>query len=154
MSFLKSSLATASLAVITFCLAGCGGGSDRPELGTVTGTITFDGEPLKGIAVVFFPDSGRPARGKTNAEGKYDLTYIRDTKGTKIGHNRVEVAPDEEGEDDSEGEGGESAPAKASGKPKKPRIPTRYNTKSELEADVKPGENVFDFKLTSDAAAK
>lgn len=29
------------------------------------------------------------------------------------------------------------------------QIPPRYNRESELEADVKPGENTFDFSLTS-----
>jgi hypothetical protein len=140
----------AALAAMAFCAAGCGGASDRPELGQVTGTVTLDGEPLKGIAVVFFPDSGRPARGKTDAEGKYELTYIRDTKGTKLGHNRVEIAPDEEGAEEEE-EGDEAAP-KPKAKGAKPKIPAKYNTKSELEADVKPGDNVFDFKLESGAA--
>ena len=32
-----------------------------------------------------------------------------------------------------------------------PRIPPRYNTASELQREVKPGEeNVFDFDLTTD----
>ncbi|OAI53284.1 hypothetical protein AYO47_05120 [Planctomyces sp. SCGC AG-212-M04] len=137
----------AAMAVFALSLVGCGSNSDQPELGQVTGTITLDGEPLNGIAVVFYPDSGRPARGKTNAEGKYDLTYIRETKGTKVGHNRVEVAPDEEGGED-EAESDEAA-AKPKAKGGKPKIPAQYNTKSILEADVKPGENVFDFKLES-----
>lgn len=144
---LKATFFTTAMAVVVLNLAGCGSSSDRPELGQVTGTITLDGEPLKGIAVVFFPDNGRPARDTTDSEGKYELTYIRETKGTKVGHNRVEVAPDEEGGED-EGENDE-APAKPAAKSKKPKIPARYNTKSELEADVKPGVNVFDFKLES-----
>jgi hypothetical protein len=143
----KESFVTAAMAVAVLNLAGCGSSSDRPELGQVTGTITLDGEPLKGIAVVFFPDNGRPARGKTNAEGKYDLTYIRDTKGTKLGHNRVEIAPDEEGGDE-DGEG-EEIQSKPKGKSAKPKIPAQYNIKSILEASVQPGENVFDYKLTS-----
>lgn len=133
-------------------LAGCGGPSDQPELGQVKGTVTLDGKPLGDTEVVFYPDSGRPARGRTDAEGKYELTYIRETPGTKVGHNRVEIAPSEEG-GDVEAEvaaatQGETPAAKA-GKPGKPVIPERYNSKSELEADVKPGENTFDFKLES-----
>ena len=151
MRFVKESFVTAAMAVVVLSLAGCGSTSDQPELGQVTGTITLDGEPLKGIAVVFYPDSGRPARGKTSPEGKYELTYIRETKGTKVGHNRVEVAPDEEGaEEEESGDGsGEEQVQKPKAKGAKPKIPARYNTKSELEADVKPGENVFDFKLES-----
>ena len=147
MRLVNESFVTAAMAVALLSMAGCGSSSDQPDLGQVIGTITLDGEPLKGIAVVFFPDNGRPARGKTSAEGKYDLTYIRETKGTKVGHNRVEVAPDEEGGED-EGENDEAA-SKPKAKGGKPKIPAQYNTKSILEADVKPGENVFDFKLES-----
>lgn len=129
---------------------GCGGSSDQPELGQVTGTITLDGQPLRGIDVVFQPDSGRPARGRTDADGKYELTYIRQTKGTKVGPNRVEIAPSEDGEiEESENSGEENKPAAKPSKSGKPKIPARYNVKSELERDVKAGKNTFDFELKS-----
>lgn len=125
--------------------------SDQPELGQVTGTITLDGKPLTGVAVVFQPENGRPARGMTNAEGKYELVYIRQTKGTKVGPNRVEVAPSEEGEEsegDEPGDGDSQAASKKS-KSAKPTVPAKYNTKSELKVDVKSGSNTFDFQLES-----
>lgn len=141
-----------ALTVMLLSLTGCGGSGDQPDLGQVQGTITFDGKPLSGVVVVFQPDSGRPARGRTDAEGKYELTYIRQTQGTKVGHNRVEVAPSEEEDDTADAEADtESVSNKRPGKFKsgKPKIPARYNIKSELEADVQPGENTFDFELTS-----
>jgi hypothetical protein len=145
-----------SLWVVSLALCGCGSSDDRPELGQVTGTITMDGQPLVGTVVVFSPDNGRPARGKTDAEGKYELTYIGETRGAKIGHHRVEIAPNEEGEDESEIEAataGEDVSApNTSVKPGKISVPSRYNTDSVLEADVKAGENVFDFKLESQPA--
>lgn len=129
---------------------GCAPG-DQPELGQVTGTVKLDGKPLSGVAVVFQPDSGRPARGMTDAEGKYELTYIRDTKGTKIGSNRVEIAPSEEDvveeEPESSGEETQSGPPKPS--TGKPKVPPKYNIRSELKADVKAGDNTFDFDLQS-----
>lgn len=155
---MKSILAgrlAAALSVMLLSLTGCGGPSDQPDLGQVHGTITLDGKPLSGIAVVFQPDNGRPAHGRTDAEGKYELTYIRDTRGTKIGRNRVEIAPSEEGEEENESAetdpDTESRPAKRPFKSGKSKIPARYNIKSELEADVKPGDNTFDFELTSKA---
>ena len=136
--------------VSLFFQPGCGGLSDQPELGQVTGTITLDGKPLSGIAVVFQPESGRPARGMTDAEGKYELTYIRQTKGTKVGPNRVEIAPSEDGEpEESENADEESTSVTKRPKSGKPTIPSRYNVRSELKADVKAGENTFDFELES-----
>jgi hypothetical protein len=134
-----------------FLMSGCGPSGDQPELGTVTGTVTLDGKPLAGVAVVFQPDSGRPARGRTNAEGKYELTYIRQTKGTKVGPNRVEIAPSEEGEATEESaSGGEESPAGSlKSQADKPVVPARYNMKSELKVDVKSGSNTFDFALES-----
>ena len=143
-----------ALSVLLLSLSGCGGSGDQPELGQVSGTITLDDKPLSGVAVVFQPDDGRPARGTTDAEGKYELTYIRETRGTKVGHNRVEIAPSEEGEEDAdEPEGDVDSDSPQAKQPvnsrKAPSVPARYNTQSELEADVKPGKNRFDFKLKS-----
>lgn len=141
-----------ALSVILVSITGCGGGGDQPDLGQVQGTITFDGKPLSGIVVVFQPDNGRPARGRTDAEGKYDLTYIRNTRGTKVGHNRVEIAPSEEEDFDVEAESdpdGNAPRRPAKFKSGKPKIPPKYNIRSELEVDVQPGENTFDFELTS-----
>ena len=152
MKLIQAGRLAVALSVILLSLTGCGGSSDQPDLGQVQGTITFDGKPLGGVVVVFQPDSGRPARGRTDADGKYELTYIRDTLGTKVGHNRVEVAPSEEEDDPAEDNVDPDSPeGKRPGRFKsgKPRIPARYNIKSELEADVQPGENTFDFELTS-----
>ncbi|TWT30017.1 transthyretin-like family protein [Blastopirellula retiformator] len=139
-----------ALSVILLGLPGCGGPSDQPDLGRVHGTITIDGTPLSGVVVVFQPESGRPAHGRTDANGQYELTYIRDTRGTKVGRNRVEIAPSEEEDEPAQDESDteevqRSRPTKSG----KPRIPARYNIKSELEADVQPGDNTFDFELTS-----
>ena len=133
-----------------FFQAGCGGRGDQPDLGQVAGTITLDGKPLSGIAVVFQPDSGRPSRGMTDAEGKYELTYIRQTKGTKVGSNRVEIAPSEDGEAEGLEIGDDESKSDTKrSKSGKPTIPSRYNARSELKADVKAGKNTFDFKLES-----
>lgn len=144
------------LSLLSLSMWGCGPSSDQPELGLVTGTVTLDGEPLQRVAVVFSPDNGRPARGRTDLSGKYELTYIHDTMGTKVGHNRVEIAPSEEDEQEEEEQAtaGETiSTAKPPAMREKPKVPARYNTKSILEADVKPGKNVFDFKLESKPSA-
>lgn len=143
---INHSVLTVAMSVLFLNLPGCGGVSDQPDLGLVTGTVTMDGAPLTGVQVTFQPDDGRPAIGTTNADGKYKLTYIRNTPGCKVGHNKVEIGV-AEGEDENvaQSEGETTAPKMT--KSGKPPIPARYNSKTELEADVKPGENTFDFDL-------
>lgn len=144
-------ICSALLVLSLFCLCqmGCGSRGDQPELGTVHGTVTLDGQPLVGVSVVFQPDNGRPSRGTTDAEGKYELIYIRQTKGAKVGPHRVEIAPSEDGgveETEGDSEEGSAAGSKPAGKPK---VPARYNSKSELNVEVKSGANKLDFELKS-----
>ena len=142
--------AAIAVCVPVLFFSGCGPASDRPELGLVTGTVTLNGEPLSDVVVVFKPDYGRPARGKTDTDGKYELTYIGRTRGCKVGHNRVEIAPTEEGEEDSEDASNTENVGPAARPQRGPAaVPARYNSKSELEAEVQPGSNTFDFALRS-----
>ncbi len=62
--------------LIAACLAGCGG--DGLQLVQVNGTVTLDGQPLVGAAVIFHPDGGRPSVGETDSEGRYSLKYTVD----------------------------------------------------------------------------
>ncbi|QDT27322.1 hypothetical protein Enr10x_26390 [Gimesia panareensis] len=134
------------LALLALCVSftGCGGGlNDQPDLGLVTGTMTFEGSPLSGASVTFMPDSGRPASATTDAAGNYELVYIRNTKGCKIGHNKVVITSVVEGANEMEAEGDDGAPAEST----KEKLPAKYNTDTELEADVKAGENTINFDL-------
>lgn len=132
---------------MTLCLSilGCGdAGSDQPELGLVKGVVSIDGEPLDGASITFYPDSGRQATATTDADGNYELIYIRTTKGCKLGHNKVVISTLTEAEDAAE----EGDDAKIEVKRVAEKIPRKYNSRTKLEADVKPGDNTFDFKLT------
>lgn len=150
MKSLPASRLALAISVMLLSLPGCSGQSDQPDLGQVQGTITLDGQPLSGVAVVFQPESGRPARGLTDAEGKYELTYIRQTRGAKTGLNRVEIAPSEEADElEDTAADADSVSPKRLARSGKPLVPARYNRRSELQADVQPGANVFDFQLTS-----
>ena len=72
-------------------LVGCAK-SDRPPLGGVHGTVTLDGQPLAGAIVTFEPvEPGRGSMAMTDAQGKYELIYIRDDKGAKPGAHRVQI---------------------------------------------------------------
>ena len=113
---------------------GCGGSSDQPDLGRVTGKVTLDGETLNGVIVVFKPDVGRAATGTTNATGEYELEYLYKTAGCKVGQCKVSL----------------EWPLGASGK----AIPAKYSSgTSELTEVVQPGSNTFDLTLVSGDSA-
>ncbi|MFH1301018.1 MAG: carboxypeptidase-like regulatory domain-containing protein [Planctomycetota bacterium] len=134
-----------TLLALYMSFAGCGNESgDRPDLGLVKGTVTFEGAPLAKASITFMPDSGRPASATTDAAGQYELIYIRNTPGCKVGHNKVLITSVKEGDNEMETEGDE--PTAEAGVAKE-KLPPKFNTETELEANVKEGENTFDFDL-------
>jgi hypothetical protein len=130
------------VAIVTLVLSGCAkDGYSELGLVEVTGTVTLDGQPLPGAKVSFEGDDKRTAIGITNANGKYDLMYDSETRGTMPGPKTVRITTaDVDVEGGGAGEG--TAPVKES-------IPARYNQKSELKADVSSANRTFDFDLKS-----
>ena len=141
---------------------GCGGGGELPDLGYVEGTVTMDGKPLANVVLTFQPDQARPAYGKTDAKGWYELVYTDGNPGATIGPHSVRISSAdadsgdgenyEEGEGDEEGEGGNYEDGEGDGKSRGEKIPSKYTQGGELTADVKAGDNVFDFALTSETS--
>ena len=134
---------------VAFCLtlSGCGGAeNDQPDLGLVKGVVTLEGQPLSGASISFLPDSGRTASARTDANGNYELIYIRDTPGCKLGQNKVIITTLNDNAEDDNALEGDDAVIKV--ERVKETLPAKYNRKTELVAMVKPGENTFDFKLT------
>ena len=115
---------------ITLANSGCSSKGDRPELAPVAGTVTLDGKPLARATVVFHPEIGKVSRAKTNDDGHYQLVYLRDIMGAKLGEHMVSITTWTE-EDRRE------------------RLPPRYHQQSELKAEVTDGKNTFDFDLSS-----
>lgn len=142
-------LGTIVVMMLTLNVIGCSRGpGDQPELGHVTGIVTFEDQPLAGASIVFQPEGGRPSKGKTNEDGRYELVYIRNVKGCKTGISTVRITmTDEEEEDLSESGGDDGAPASRPVKVEKEPIPARYNVHSELTAEVRPGPNTINFDL-------
>lgn len=128
------------LCAVLVVVVGCGRSKPNREFGTVQGTVTLNGKPLAGAAVVFEPDSGRPSYGTTNESGEYSLTYRGNSWGAVVGHHKVRITTEAVLEDSPD------APPVFL----KERLPQRYHSKSILTADVAAGENVVDFPLTSD----
>ena len=127
------------LMVFSFVWAGgCGSiPPDRPELGLVSGIVMLDGKPLAGVTVTFNPQHGRSSMAVTDEQGRYELSYLWNVKGAKVGRHTVSIATSED--DDS---GPRSAVARE-------RIPEHYNTKSTLIAEVQPGENTINIEPVS-----
>lgn len=88
------------LAFAALPLIGCGGPS--VPVGSVSGTVTIDGQPASGVTVSFQPvESGRGSTGVTNEEGYYELVYSASTEGALIGKHKVGIRGPEPGFDDA-----------------------------------------------------
>jgi hypothetical protein len=79
------------LAVITLVVSGCS--ESGPPLGIVSGTVTLDGQPLEGAAVVFTPnaqaaDAGS-SQGKTGKDGRYSLSFGSRRSGAYLSEHNV-----------------------------------------------------------------
>ncbi|MCA9069126.1 MAG: hypothetical protein KDA84_09400, partial [Planctomycetaceae bacterium] len=71
-------------------LIGCG--SDGPEIVPVKGTVLLDDKPISGATITFIPvGEGRPAIGKTDDQGQFELTTIKTGDGALIGEHEVTV---------------------------------------------------------------
>lgn len=80
----------------SFALAGCS--EQGPLLGTVSGTITLEGEPLENAFVVFSPTSLAAgvtevnAAEKTDANGYYEMQYGIESMGVPPGTYQVQIS--------------------------------------------------------------
>jgi hypothetical protein len=140
------------------CLATIGCGPKGPELGSVTGKVTLDGKPVTNGLVTFMPAAGgRPATGKTNTSGQYELLGV-DGKGALLGQHRVtvttlqEVVAAAEMSSDSPEYAKQAVadPSDYDSAAVVEPIPARYNTNTELTFEVKSGSNVIDLELKSE----
>jgi len=71
--------------------AGCDSG---PPVVPIKGVVTRGGQPFKSpLVVTFYPETGgRSSSGQTDAEGRFELNFDRDTKGAALGKHKVIVA--------------------------------------------------------------
>lgn len=119
--------------------AGCS--EKGPALGTVSGNVTLDGDPVEDAYVEFFPlfAGGTECRSakKTDADGYFEMQYSVERSGVLIGKHQVQISTRD----------WEKQP-NGSNKEIPERIPGHYfGSDSILEFDVKEGENVANFDL-------
>ena len=125
-------------ALLVVLLTGCG---QSYSLGTVTGLVTLDGEPLSQATVTFSRGQGRMSVGTTDEAGRYRLQYTSSQQGAEPGNHTVSITSQ------VDAVSGEGELAAVEGR--KELLPPRYHQKTELSAEVKPGRNTIDFELSS-----
>jgi hypothetical protein len=149
-------IALVSLLVLV-CLAtspGCGG-SGRTPLGQVTGTVSYNGQPIASGTIIFEVPGARPANGKIVGGQIQEVTTYDPNDGVPVGQAKIAVFATE---------APASSPAATGGDPgqpividenymgggAKPLIPPKYNdpATSGLNWEIKKGKNTVTLDLT------
>jgi hypothetical protein len=147
------------LGLVVVLLSGCGKPVDpnRPTTVRVTGTITYNQQPVEGAGVVFVPqDHSHAATARTNAEGRFQLRTFGTNDGAVPGSFKVTVVktegrPGAGSNRDDDGLGEEEDDDDEDETPPKWLTPQRYGSvaTTDLTADVtEGGDNSFTFELT------
>ena len=131
-----------SLLVLAAALHGVAGCSSGPAYGDVSGEVTLDDAPLREGVVRFVPvDGNTPTASALIENGEFRLPV-------PAGNHRVEISAPKlpkginSSKEMKRGTVDEGAALEE-------LIPQRYNTKSELTADVKKGANKVRYHLKS-----
>lgn len=83
----------ALLPVAVALCSGCGGDPGIEGLVDVSGTVTYQGNPVESATVSFSPTSGtRAASGRTDADGRFQLTSLNPGDGAIPGDYKVSVS--------------------------------------------------------------
>lgn len=150
---LSSSLTSCTIFLTALALiSGCDSG---PATGRVAGAVTYNSEAVKEGTVTFYPtQGGRPATGRIQSDGTYELSTFGDGDGALVGEYRIAVEA-------KSVVGGPPAPKSlkeeitqtSAAKPTKPSIkwlvPEQYSSaeSSGITATVKRGQNEINFNL-------
>ncbi len=138
--------AAMTLIVTAVIFAGCDSGG--PERTTITGCVTYRGEPIPEGSITFVAEDNAKKTSMSAAieEGEYQLDALG---GLPTGNYRVKIVATREL---SESEKKSRIAAGMSGPALSPQqyIPKKYNIESELKIAVEPGSRslTHDFELT------
>lgn len=84
----------ACLLIVILCLMGCGSGGRLPT-SPVSGTVSVGDKPIAGADVTFHPADDkqkiRPAFGKTNDAGEFELSTYDDGDGAVPGEYKISI---------------------------------------------------------------
>ena len=136
-----------SLAVLLFpvfgLVVGCSQSGDELPREAVSGTVTLDGTPVSNGTITFIPDTGVGGGGGTITDGAFSIPRAT---GLVPGKFKVAINASEKT--------ATTKPQQVSGTKKevqfaKELIPTKYNSNTELTAEIKKGgtkDLKFDLK--------
>lgn len=123
-------------------LAGCTPVGDAYKVAPVRGTVTANGEPVKGGSILFRPTtnvagesgvSGKPASGMVGDDGTFVLSTYGDNDGAVVGKHAVAYTPFSKG--------AETYDDKPEPSPYLGMVP------KEKEVEIKPGQNDITVEL-------
>lgn len=109
------------------------------ELGSVTGRVTLDGQPVRGVFIVFQPDGRKSALALLDADGKYTLQYNVKNAGTVVGKQGIFLQKPLDDQLDDVRRAGIDVPTK---------FPKKFGQIFET-VEVKSGWNEFNLDLKS-----
>ena len=143
-------LALLPAAALLLLSLGCNSNAD---IGSVTGVVTFNGKAVPEGTITFYPDAGgRPATGKLQPDGSYELSTASPGDGALIGEYKVAIeakqvtggAPVHSSLQEEIANPGGGGPSKVTW-----LVPEKYASaaNSDLTATVTGGDNNIDFKL-------
>ena len=124
------------IGLVLAAVAGCA----PPGPATVSGTVTYDGQPLEGGTIGFYPDRGGPPQFTAiTAGGRFELAPAPGEVSLLSGGYRVTVNGTEA---PRPGKGGPPGPGR-------PVTPHRFADKNEsgLRCSLVPGANSVAFRL-------
>jgi len=125
-----------TFAFLSCLIIGCGSGNTGPQTYEVTGTVTFDGQPVKSGDIQFEPETpGESPDGGPIIDGKFSIR-------AKPGKNLVSIRATR----DVPGQTTKGAMGEDIAK-KEEFIPEKYNAATELSETVKTSGNSFTFTL-------
>lgn len=145
--------------VITLCFGlipfaiGCGGGTDRPVLANVWGTVTLDGKPLTNGTIIFEAEKARTGTGKIKDGLIVEVTTFETADGLAVGNHKIAVYAQEGNATGAEtvGDGKQINRATYMGGGGKSVVAARFNNPatSGLSVVIETGENTINVEVLS-----
>ncbi len=148
----RFSLAAAILCAALLAVSGCGRG--RGNMGQVSGTVRYQGEPIRDGSIVFEVSGNRPASGKIVDGQITQVTTFEPNDGVPVGSAKIAVRAFDDDDTASAvmDHPGDIQRQETEGYMEVPKslLPERYADPdtSGLTFQIERGENVLDLELT------